>query len=100
MNVITSLSKPDKREERKLAWKEYGTALKYAFHVITHPFDGFWDMAHEHRGNLAAATTFLVLFLLTYVLKLMYTSFQFIADRKSTRLNSSHPTTSRMPSSA
>ena len=79
MNVITSLSKPDKREERKLAWKEYGTALKYAFHVITHPFDGFWDMAHEHRGNLAAATTCLLLFLLTYVLKLMYTSFQFIA---------------------
>ena len=78
MNAITSLSKPEKREIRRQSFKRYLTALKYAFHVITHPFDGFWDLAHEHKGNLAAATTFLVLFLLTYVLKLMYTSFQFI----------------------
>ena len=78
MNAITSLSKPEKREIRRQSFKRYLAALKYAFHVITHPFDGFWDLAHEHKGNLAAATTFLVLFLLTYVLKLMYTSFQFI----------------------
>ena len=29
-----------------------------------------------------------------------YLLLQFLPDRKSTRLNSSHPTTSRMPSSA
>ena len=78
MNAITSLKSPDKREARKLSLKRYGAALKYAGHVITHPFDGFWDLAHEHKGNFWAATTFLILFLLTYVLKLMYTSFQFI----------------------
>ncbi len=58
---------------------DYADSLKYALHVITHPFDGFWDLIHEKRGTMAAAHTFLFLFLLTRVLKLMYTSFQFIS---------------------
>ena len=47
-------------------------------YVIFHPFDGFWDLVHEGRGSLLAAHTFLFLFLLTYVLRLMITNFQFI----------------------
>ncbi len=56
----------------------YLSSLKYAFHVITHPFDGFWDLNREKKGSLAAANTILALFLITYVMKLMYTNFQFI----------------------
>ena len=56
----------------------YLSSLKYALHVITHPFDGFWDLNREKKGSLAAANTILVLFLITYVMKLMYTNFQFI----------------------
>lgn len=63
---------------RKEKWQRYTEALKYAKHVMFHPFDGFWDLSHEGRGSLAAAHTFLALFLLTRVLKLMYTNFQFI----------------------
>ena len=58
-------------------WARYKHAIKYAFHVITHPFDGFWDLTREGHGTLAAANTFMALFLLTRVLKLMCTSFQF-----------------------
>ena len=62
------------------AWlRRYGESLKYALYVITHPFDGFWDLIHESRGTVAAANTFLILFLLTRVIKLMCTSFQFIS---------------------
>lgn len=64
---------------RKEKWNRYWESVKYAFHVMFHPFDGFWDLIHEKRGSLAAATTFLVLFLLTRVVKLMFTSFQFIS---------------------
>ena len=59
--------------------RRYRETLRYARYVIFHPFDGFWDLVHEKRGSMAAAHTFVVLFLLTYVLKLMYTSFQFIS---------------------
>ena len=36
----------------------YGQELLYVFHVIFHPFDGFWDLKHEKRGSVRAATTF------------------------------------------
>ena len=64
---------------RKAGWQRYKSAVRYALYVIFHPFDGFWDLVHEKRGSLAAAHTFLALFLLTYVLKLMLTNFQFIS---------------------
>ena len=41
--------------KKKTYWEE----LMYAFHVIFHPFDGFWDMKHEKRGSLRAALTIL-----------------------------------------
>ena len=63
--------------KRRAAWSRYWSSLKYGLYVISHPFDGFWDLVHEKRGTLAAAHTFLILFLLTRVLKLMLTSFQF-----------------------
>ena len=65
-------------ESRHTWWKRYTQSLRYALYVITHPFDGFWDLIHEKRGTIAAANTFLLLFLLTRVMKLMLTSFQFI----------------------
>ena len=62
---------------RKAWWDRYKSSLRYALYVITHPFDGFWDLIHEHRGSMAAAHTFLALFLITRVLKILCTSFQF-----------------------
>ena len=41
--------------EKKTYWKE----LLYAFHVMLHPFDGFWDLKHEKRGSVRAASTIL-----------------------------------------
>ncbi len=65
--------------DRNTGWKRYLASLKYGTYVIFHPFDGFWDLSHEKRGTLAAAHTFLGLFLLTWVLRLMCTNFQFIS---------------------
>ena len=64
--------------ERGAGFKRYKASLKYGFYVIFHPFDGFWDLVHEQRGSLLAAHTWLFLFLVTYVLRLMLTNFQFI----------------------
>ena len=72
-------STSEKTESRKAWWKRYLASMRYGLHVITHPFDGFWDLIHEKRGTIAAANTFLILFLITRVLKLLLTSFQFIS---------------------
>lgn len=53
--------------------------LKYAFHVIFHPFDGFWDLKHEQRGTAGAATVILALVIATYVFMRQYTGYLFNA---------------------
>ncbi len=79
MNAAKSTVKNANYTGGGISWKRYTGSLRYALHVITHPFDGFWDLIHEQRGTMAAAHTFLMLFLITRVLKLLCTSFQFIS---------------------
>ena len=47
-NKVTAL-----KVGRKTYWEE----LLYAFHLVFHPFDGFWDLKHEQRGSVRAGTT-------------------------------------------
>lgn len=41
--------------------------LLYAFHVIFHPFDGFWDLKHEKRGGVRGATIILATTILVFI---------------------------------
>ena len=75
MNATKSRSK---NSVRRAKWDKYVASMKYAKYVLFHPFDGFWDLTHEKRGSLAAATTYLALFLITRVVQLLFTNFQFI----------------------
>lgn len=50
--------------KEKRTFKE---ATLYAFHVIFHPFDGFWDLKHEKRGNFKAGIFFVVVTILAYL---------------------------------
>ena len=61
----------------------YGKALKYVFHVIFHPADGFWDLKRERRGSLSAALTFLALTIVTLALEKLETAFLFNPNRLS-----------------
>ena len=79
MSIAKSVTKPETQNGKVRAWlSHYGQTMKYALYVITHPFDGFWDLIHEKKGSIAAANTFLALFLIIRVLKLIATNFQFI----------------------
>ena len=40
--------------------------LLYGFHVIFHPFDGFWDLKHERRGSVRASIVFIALAIGTF----------------------------------
>ncbi|MBO5938093.1 MAG: YIP1 family protein [Clostridia bacterium] len=39
--------------------RTYAQELMYMFHVMFHPFDGFWDLKHEKRGSARAGLTIL-----------------------------------------
>jgi len=40
--------------------------LLFGFHLMFHPFDGFWDLKHEKRGSLRAAIVYLVIVIATF----------------------------------
>lgn len=35
--------------------------IKFPFHIIFHPYDGFWDLKYENKGRLRVAMTILLL---------------------------------------
>lgn len=44
----------------------FGKELLYGFHIIMHPFDGFWDLKHEKRGSLRAGLVFFAVTVLAF----------------------------------
>jgi len=56
VNKVTAL------KQGKKTFKE---EILFAFHLIFHPFDGFWDLKHEKRGSMRGAIFYLVLGLIT-----------------------------------
>jgi hypothetical protein len=46
--------------------RHFGHEIAYGFHIIFHPFDGFWDLKHEKRGSVRGAIFFIVLAIGTF----------------------------------
>ncbi len=55
--------------------------IMYAFHVIIHPFDGFWELKHYKKKTFSAAMVILALLILVTVLRVRYTAFIFQTAR-------------------
>ena len=49
----------NKETTLKVGRKTYWEELLFVFHLSFHPFDGFWDLKHEKRGSVRAASTIL-----------------------------------------
>lgn len=64
----------ENKKEKPVRRNFFG-CLTYCFHILWHPFDGFWDLKHEKRGSAAAATAILAAFVVTYVLNIQYAGF-------------------------
>lgn len=47
--------KPVKSKDENKLW----SGFKYGFYIMRHPFDGFWDMQFENKGNVSSATLIL-----------------------------------------
>ena len=52
-------------------YKDY----KYSNYVIFHPFDGFWDINHEKKGNVKSATLILCLFTVLFALRAQFSGY-------------------------
>lgn len=46
--------------------KTYWEELVFPFHLVFHPFDGFWDLKHEKRGSVRGGLTIMGLTILAF----------------------------------
>lgn len=53
-----------------------GTVL-YGFYILTHPFDGFWDLKHEKKKTLQASIIILSLVVLAVILRFQAAGYLF-----------------------
>ncbi len=58
--------KVNQRAALKPGRKSLKEEILYAFHVIFHPFDGFWDLKHEKRGSGRSAFVILLATIIVY----------------------------------
>lgn len=58
---LSYVGKVNKAGDTKVGKRTFKEELLYAFYVMVHPFDGFWDLKHEKRGSVRAAIAVLVL---------------------------------------
>lgn len=59
IKLMTYAKRVNYRGNFKTGRRTYWEELMYAFYVSFHPFDGFWDIKHDHRGSLRAGLTIL-----------------------------------------
>ena len=58
--------KRNKAVSLKVGRKSYAEELLYVFHLMFHPFDGFWDLKHEQRGSVRGGSTILGITILSF----------------------------------
>ncbi len=58
--------KKNKEVTLKVGKKTYGEELLYAFYLIFHPFDAFWDLKHEKRGSVRASLTIMAVTVIAF----------------------------------
>jgi len=62
----------------------YWGEIKYGFHVIVRPFDGFYDLKHEKRGSLRASFTIALALILVFLLEYQFSGFFFVTNIQRT----------------
>ncbi len=63
--------------------QRYFQSLLFAFRIMFHPFDGFWDMKHEKKGTLSAAITIIILTIIALVCNHQFAGFIFNTNKAS-----------------
>jgi len=65
------------RNARKVRDNGLGGQFTYGFHIIVHPFSGFWDLKHERYGGMGGALIILGLTAVTYMIQAYSTGYLF-----------------------
>ncbi len=78
--------KKNKEVNLKVGRKTYWEELLYVFHIVLHPFDGFWDLKHEKRGSVRAGTTILGITIIAFFYNSIGKGYLFNPEDKYTNI--------------
>ena len=76
-------AKINKKAQLKVGRKSLKEEMLYPFHLIFHPFDGFWDLKHEKRGSIRSAFLILVITILAFCYQSIGTGYIFDPHQSS-----------------
>ena len=65
--VFKKAAKINKAAAVKAGPRSFKEELTYGFHLMFHPFDGYWDLKHEKRGSVRASIVFLLITVVAFV---------------------------------
>lgn len=66
--------------------KSYRGQVGYATTLMTHPLHGYWELAREGRGGLAAANTILIIAMIISLIQARFTGFAFDPTAQTTNI--------------
>ena len=69
--------KVNKAAAIKVGTKSIGEEILYGFHLMVHPFDGFWDLKHEKRGSVRSAFIILLITVMAFFYEAIGTGYMF-----------------------
>ncbi len=69
--------KVNKETALKVGKKSFKEELLYGFHLIFHPFDGFWDLKHEKRGSVRAGLVYVIVTIIAFFYQSVGTGYIF-----------------------
>lgn len=49
--------------------------IRFPFHVMVHPFDGFWDLKYEKKGRAAVAAGIVILLIISIIVQKQFAGF-------------------------
>lgn len=76
-------NKVNSRASLKMGRKSIKEEILYAFYLIFHPFDAFWDLKHEYRGSVKSAFLILLATIVTFFYQSVGTGYIFSPDDSS-----------------
>ncbi len=71
--IVVLRKKSGNKTKRDLP--DWLSGLKYSFYIMTHPFDGFWDMTHERRGNGISAAIIYIIWVFVWIINAGFKGF-------------------------
>lgn len=67
--VFKKAGKINKATATKVGPRTFAEELTFGFHLMFHPFDGFWDLKHEKRGSVRASLVFIAATVVAFIIQ-------------------------------